>query len=321
MTSFTRAVLVLSATFLFPAAALAKPAISEVSPVTAAAGTPVTLSASVSSAVPIEICRLYVDLEDVGPMTVSAGRASALYTFPSGGSRIAFVFCRDTSGGASSGATTAINVSGARHPTAPLDVSGTQSSPSVPSLSPSAPLTIPVLVPVYTQNVSLTPEASSFLETPPVASSPDAGALLKAICPPDVSADDPCRAVYYVGKDGKRHAFPNSRVFFTWYGGFESVREIPLEGLSVYPLGQNVQYRAGVRMVKFMTDPKVYAVSRGGVLRWIKSEELARAFYGNDWNKQIDDLTDAFYTNYTFGPDIATVSDYNPADEIANSKE
>ena len=82
-----------------------------------------------------------------------------------------------------------------------------------------------------------------------------------------------------------------------------------------------MQYRAGVRMVKFTTDPKVYAVSRGGVLRWIRSEELARAYYGNEWNKQIDDLTDAFYTNYTFGADIAAVSDYNPADEIANSKE
>jgi hypothetical protein len=314
MTFFARTTLVLSAVLLFPVAAFAKPTISEVSPLTATAGTPVTLGAYVSSAVPIEVCRLYVDLADVGPMTVSGGRASASYTFPSGGSRIAFVFCRDTSGGASSGATTAINVSGARQNEAPLDVSGSPSSPGTLSSPPPTFVTIPVVVPIYTPTVQTAP-----VVTPPV--SPDAGLLLKATCPPEPSVDDACHAVYYIGKDGMRHAFPNSRVFFTWYGGFESVREVPLSSLSNYPLGQNVQYRAGIRMVKFTTDPKVYAVSRGGVLRWIRSEELARAYYGNEWNKQIDDLTDAFYTNYTFGTDVAVVSDYNPADEIANSRE
>ena len=74
-------------------------------------------------------------------------------------------------------------------------------------------------------------------------------------------------------------------------------------------------------MVKFTTDPKVYAVSRGGLLRWVKTEELARSFYGNDWNQKIDDIADAFYTNYTFGTEINSVTEYSPSAELEHSAE
>lgn len=99
------------------------------------------------------------------------------------------------------------------------------------------------------------------------------------------------------------------------------MQEVPLETLSQYPLGANVLYRAGVRMVKFTTDPKVYVIARGGVLRWIKTEELARAYYGDEWNKKIDDIPDSFYTNYTFGSEVSVIAEYNPASELANSAE
>ncbi len=99
------------------------------------------------------------------------------------------------------------------------------------------------------------------------------------------------------------------------------MEEVELSRLSQFPLGSNVQYRAGVKMVKFTTDPKVYAVARGGILRWIKTEELARAYYGSDWNKKVDDIADSFYTDYSFGEEVDAVSDYNPEQELANSKE
>lgn len=143
----------------------------------------------------------------------------------------------------------------------------------------------------------------------------DARNLIKLACPSVADADHPCKAVYYVGADGKRHAFPNSRVFFTWYTNFDAVRAVSSERLGQYALGMNVTYRPGARMVKFTTDPKVYAVARGGVLRWVKTEELARAYYGTDWNKKIDDIPDAFYTNYTFGTEINAEADYNPTIE------
>jgi len=81
--------------------------------------------------------------------------------------------------------------------------------------------------------------------------------------------------------------------------------------LASIPLSLNVRYKPGRRMIKFITDPKVYAVSRGGVLRWVKTEGVATALYGSLWNKSVDDLSDAFYTNYTFGTDVNDASDFN----------
>ena len=59
-----------------------------------------------------------------------------------------------------------------------------------------------------------------------------------------------------------------------------------------------------MRMVKIQTDPKVYAVARGGILRWVKTESLAKLLYGDTWNTQIDDVSDALFTNYTIGEPI-----------------
>jgi hypothetical protein len=118
-------------------------------------------------------------------------------------------------------------------------------------------------------------------------------------------------AVYYIGTDGKRHAFPNSKVYFTWYADFSQVQIVNLTQLSSIPLGSNITYKPGVRMVKFTTDPKVYAVDKGGVLRWIASEDLATAFYGSAWNTMIDDVSDAFYVNYTFGAHIISTADFS----------
>jgi hypothetical protein len=144
-----------------------------------------------------------------------------------------------------------------------------------------------------------------------------ARSLVKLVCPSIALADHPCKAVYYIGSDAKRHAFPNGRVFATWYANFDDVKPVAAETLGQYALGMNVTYRPGARMVKFTTDPKVYVVARGGELRWVKTEALATAYYGADWNKKIDDIPDAFYSNYAFGSEIGAESEYNPAAELA----
>ncbi|MBP9762782.1 putative Ig domain-containing protein [Patescibacteria group bacterium] len=118
-------------------------------------------------------------------------------------------------------------------------------------------------------------------------------------------------AVYYVGGDGRRHAFPNDRVFSTWYSDFNGVRVVSQSDLASIPLGANVTYKPGVKLVKFATDPKVYAVSSNRVLRWVKTEAAAQALYGSTWNRQVDDVFDTFYGDYSFGSNIETVSDYN----------
>lgn len=111
-------------------------------------------------------------------------------------------------------------------------------------------------------------------------------------------------AVYYCGANGKRYVFPNAAMYNSWYTDFSSVINITDEQLADIQLGGNVTYRPGVRMVKLQTDPKVYAVDAGGVLRWVISPEIAESMYGTKWNLKIDDLSDAFYSNYTVGEPI-----------------
>lgn len=118
-------------------------------------------------------------------------------------------------------------------------------------------------------------------------------------------------AVYYVGGDGRRHAFSNEKVYFTWYCDFVNVQVISSSVLASIPLGKNVTYRPALKMVKFLTDPKVYAISQDGKLRHVTSESLATALYGSTWNKQIDDISDAFYTDYVFGTPLNSISELN----------
>ena len=94
-------------------------------------------------------------------------------------------------------------------------------------------------------------DVSSDVQTPvtePVSIDPPSaeaiiGSLVKLSCSASSTADDRCRAVYYYGSDGKRHAFPNERVFATWYSDFDNVVEVSPEFLSSLPLGKNVTYR------------------------------------------------------------------------------
>lgn len=110
-------------------------------------------------------------------------------------------------------------------------------------------------------------------------------------------------AVYYLN-GGKRYVFPNQKTYMTWYPDFSGVVTVSDSELSGYPLGGNVTYRAGTRLVKIDTVPTVYAVEPGGVLRSILSEANAAALWGSDWNKKIDDVPDSFWVNYSVGSDL-----------------
>ncbi len=124
-------------------------------------------------------------------------------------------------------------------------------------------------------------------------------------------------AVYYYGADSKRYVFPNEKTYQTWYADFKSVKTVADSELASIAIGGNITYRPGIKMVKITTDPKVYAVSSGGVLRWITSEAVARSLYGANWNRLIEDLPDEFFTNYTVGQPINSLSDYDRTAQMA----
>ncbi len=122
-------------------------------------------------------------------------------------------------------------------------------------------------------------------------------------------------AVYWYGRDGQRHVFPNLQTFSTWfpYSQFQRVQQLSDRDLAAIPLGQNVFYRPGSRLIKITTDPKVYAVGYGGVLIWLETEQVARDLYGPNWRIFVDDMPDAFFGNYTIWPQsISDARNYNP---------
>ncbi len=108
-------------------------------------------------------------------------------------------------------------------------------------------------------------------------------------------------SVYYCGADGKRYVFPNAQTYATWYKDFSTVKTITLEDIGKIPLGGNVTYRPGVKLVKIQTDPRVYAVDRNGTLRLMINPTVATKYYGASWSKNVEDVPDAFFTNYKIG--------------------
>lgn len=141
----------------------------------------------------------------------------------------------------------------------------------------------------------------------PIAAASPPGTLIRASQP----------AVYYLAGDGKRYVFPNERAYTTWFADFSRVTSVSDAELAGIPLGGNVTYRPGVRLVKIQTDPKVYAVARGGVLRWVQTEAVAAALYGAAWAANVDDVPDAFFMNYDVGAAIGAASDFSPEAEQA----
>jgi hypothetical protein len=112
-------------------------------------------------------------------------------------------------------------------------------------------------------------------------------------------------AVYYCGADGKRYVFPNEKIYFSWYPDFSKVQTVDSAVMASLPIGGNVTYKPGVRMIKIESDPKTYIVSRKGVLRWVPTEEIATKLYGPTWSKMIDDLPVSLFTDYVVSQPIS----------------
>jgi hypothetical protein len=131
---------------------------------------------------------------------------------------------------------------------------------------------------------------------PSAASAAYAGELVKASGP----------AVYYYAADGKRYVFPNEKTYFSWYADFSGVMTISDSELASIMIGGNVTIRPGTKLVKIQTDPKVYAVTLGGVLHWVESEAVATSLYGSNWASRVIDVPDSFFVNYSIGSSVST---------------
>ncbi len=131
-------------------------------------------------------------------------------------------------------------------------------------------------------------------------------------------------AVYYYGADAKRYVFPYQASYASWYTGFGTVTTMTDADLIAIPFGGNVTVQPGMlaQVVSMDTpwmvmDPKVYAVEKGGVLRWVKTAAVASAIFGATWESKIVAIPEALLTNYTIGAEINAAGDYNLATQEA----
>ena len=127
-------------------------------------------------------------------------------------------------------------------------------------------------------------------------------------------------ATLYTFENGKKNPFPNASIFLSWFPDFNSVtiKRIPETDVGALPWGSNMRYRPGTRMIKVPDDPKVYAVTLNGKVCWVKDEDIAKKFYGTNWNKKINDLPASLFvgrTNYQHDPacDLTLDSKYPTA--------
>ena len=131
-------------------------------------------------------------------------------------------------------------------------------------------------------------------------------------------------AVYYYGADAKRYVFPYQAAYTSWYTGFGTVTTMTDADLIAVPFGGNVTVHPGklLQVVSMdspwaVMDPKVYAVSKGGVLHWVKTAALASGIFGAAWEGQIVAVPESLLTNYTIGTEINNASDYSLATQLA----
>jgi hypothetical protein len=112
--------------------------------------------------------------------------------------------------------------------------------------------------------------------------------------------------VYYIGDDGKKYIFPDSKTYFTWYDNFDDVKKVSLSVLDEYSDGGMVPYRGGVRLITHSNTAKIYAVEPGGIIRWIKKAEIAEDLYGSNWGSFVQDVLPGFFSgSYTLGSEMS----------------
>jgi hypothetical protein len=116
--------------------------------------------------------------------------------------------------------------------------------------------------------------------------------------------------IYFLAEDGKRYAFPDEATYKSWYKDWSQVRVTSEKEVNSYSFGGVVTVRPGERPVKFKSSSRVYGVSKGGQLRWIRHGWLTEVIYGKDWYKKLIVLPDERFADYSLGADVTDRGQY-----------
>lgn len=122
--------------------------------------------------------------------------------------------------------------------------------------------------------------------------------------------------VFYYN-NGVVYPFPNEKTYMTWYSDWSGLKTISMSELDAYTRGGNVTVRPGTKLITTPTTSMVYAVEPGAKARSIVSEANAIDLWGANWAKNVVDVPDSFFSNYTIESPL-TVGVY-PAGTLVNT--
>ncbi len=87
------------------------------------------------------------------------------------------------------------------------------------------------------------------------------------------------------------------------------------------PLGGNVTYKPGVKLVKMQDSTKIFVVEKKHTLREVEDRDIIDKLYGGGWQFYLlDIIPDAFITNYVMGKPVKSVSDYDVSIQLNSYK-
>jgi len=110
--------------------------------------------------------------------------------------------------------------------------------------------------------------------------------------------------VYLVDEFGLRRPFRTLVSFYSWYEDFNDVQLISDIRLYSIDAGKQVNIRPGTLLVKNNTDPFVFAVEPGGIMRWIQSEDEAIRLYGKEYADRVVDISYAMIRDFELGDPV-----------------
>ncbi len=121
--------------------------------------------------------------------------------------------------------------------------------------------------------------------------------------------------VYYVAENKIAYGIPDEATFFSWFPSFNKIQIYPKGTIGNTVSKSILTIKPGARVVKFGTDPRLYTISKGARVRWIRDEETLRQLFGNNWESYLATLNAKRKSDYILGTDIKKTADFDRASE------
>ncbi len=117
--------------------------------------------------------------------------------------------------------------------------------------------------------------------------------------------------VYYIDTGLLRRPFYDEQTYFTYENSFNQVNTVTDATLAALTIGKPMLPKAGVVLVKIVSDPSVFAVEGdntigGQYLRWIPSESVATSLYGSHWADYVIDLPVTIFPQFKYRSPMTT---------------